>query len=110
MTGRAGWIGAVAPLLGGGRTLWPLAGQCGEPTVWVLLAPVAQVGNSLMANQEALANLYSTALPSVVNIQVTSRVTALPGFGLPDGEGNAPLEQSLGSGFIYDDHRTYCHQ
>jgi 2-alkenal reductase len=98
MAGRAGWIAALA-------MIW-VAGVIYGPLVWnpssAAAKPAQQVGNSLIADQEALANLYSAALPSVVNIQVTSRASALPGFGLPDGE-DLPLEQSLGSGFIYDD-------
>ena len=99
LAGRAGWIGAFTTLMVVGALYIPMLGEQRVVTA----APVAQVGNSLMADQEALANLYSTVLPSVVNIQVTSQITALPGFGLPDDDSEAPLEQSLGSGFIYDD-------
>jgi 2-alkenal reductase len=105
-SGRALWIGALAIVLVTGALygplLWEQSFVAAKPAAIGSLSPVQQVGNSLMADQDALANLYSAALPSVVNIQVTSRVTTLPGFGLPDDE-EAPLEQSLGSGFIYDD-------
>ena len=52
-----------------------------------------------LPDQDTLANLYERVLPSVVNIQVTS---PMPGLSLPSLGGAAPLEQSLGSGFIYD--------
>jgi 2-alkenal reductase len=90
-------MSALAMLLTVGAYFSPFVGS----EMAVNAAPVQQIGNSLIADQEALANLYSKVLPSVVNIQVTSHVAMLPGFGTPDE--NAPLEQALGSGFIYDD-------
>ncbi len=61
-----------------------------------------QVDPTLLKNQEALADLYDQIAPSVVSIQVTSHAQTvnIPGFSLPQGE--APLQQSQGSGFIYD--------
>lgn len=105
LAGRALWIGALAIVLVVGALygplLWEQSWVAAKPAAIGTLAPAQQVGNSLMADQDALANLYSAALPSIVNIQVTSRIATLPGFGLPDDD--APLEQALGSGFIYDD-------
>jgi serine protease Do len=104
--GRAVWIGALACLLLAGAvygpTLWDQAEVNAKPATVGTLAPAQQVGNSLIADQEALADLYASVSPSVVNIQVTSRVSILPGFGLPNDE-DAPRAQSQGSGFIYDD-------
>lgn len=61
-----------------------------------------QAASALMADQETLAELYTQVAPSVVNIQVTSHATDLgiPGLELPDG---GLLQQSQGSGFMYDD-------
>jgi len=61
-----------------------------------------QIDSSLLAEQDSLANLYDQITPSVVSIQVTSRVSAsqIPGFNLPQDE--VPLQQGQGSGFIYD--------
>jgi len=105
MAGRLAWSSAVATVLVAGALLGPVAWQ---PTVVKAAAlavgssaPSQQVGNSLVADQEALANLYSDVIPSVVNIQVTSHISSLPGFDLPDGT-EPPIEQALGSGFIYD--------
>ena len=65
-------------------------------------APAPQMTASLMDDQEALADLYEAVAPSVVNIQVASRSDfTLPGFDIPDDE--SPLQESQGSGFIYDD-------
>lgn len=60
-----------------------------------------QVASGLLADQETLAELYAQVAPSVVNIQVTSHATDLgiPGFELPNG---GLLQQSQGSGFMYD--------
>lgn len=83
-----------------------VAGALYVPALWdqaaVTAAPAPQIGNSLIADQEALAELYANVAPSVVNIQVATRVSMLPGFELPDDE-DGPLQQSFGSGFIYDD-------
>lgn len=65
-------------------------------------APAAQMVASLREDQEALADLYDLVAPSVVNIQVTSRgpQVTLPGFGMPNTQ--PPVQESQGSGFIYD--------
>ncbi|MCB0064371.1 MAG: trypsin-like peptidase domain-containing protein, partial [Caldilineaceae bacterium] len=66
-------------------------------------AQTLQVDPTLLKNQEALADLYDQIAPSVVSIQVTARAQAtinIPGFNIPQGE--APLQQGQGSGFIYD--------
>ena len=65
-------------------------------------APALQMTASLREDQEALADLYDLVAPSVVNIQVTTRgaQVTLPGFGTPNAE--PPVQQSQGSGFIYD--------
>ncbi|MCC6458643.1 MAG: trypsin-like peptidase domain-containing protein [Caldilineaceae bacterium] len=104
---RAVGIGALAIVLVVGvlygPLLWEQSAVAAKPASIGSAAPVQQEVASLTADQEALANLYSQASPSVVNIQVTSRIARFPGFGLPDEDGEAPLEQALGSGFIYDD-------
>ncbi len=67
-------------------------------------APVRQEVASLVNDQEVLADLYDQIAPSVVHIQVVSEAREIfPGFGLPENGGEPQLEQSLGSGFIYDD-------
>ena len=56
---------------------------------------------AMREDHEVLADLYAQVSPSVVNIQVSSQSTVLfPQFDSPDGP---PLQQSQGSGFIYDD-------
>lgn len=90
--------GVMAVALVVGALYAPFAGNASV----VNAAPQQQMGNSLAADQEALANLYSNVSPSIVNIQVTSRMTSFPGFSLPEDE-EGPLQQSVGSGFIYDD-------
>lgn len=64
--------------------------------------PVTVAESSLVGDSEALADLYETVAPSIVNIQVTTRGSAMmfPGFETPDDD--SPLLQSQGSGFIYD--------
>jgi 2-alkenal reductase len=69
-----------------------------------------QIDASLLKDQEALSQLYDQIAPSVVNIQVTSKMTAdssnfpfpnLP--GLPNApQGELPQQRGEGSGFIYD--------
>lgn len=62
-----------------------------------------QIDSSLLTDQEALADLYTQITPSVVSIQVTGRAQSaiqIPGFEMPQGE--APLQQGQGSGFIFD--------
>lgn len=107
MVGRASWIGAFAIVLVMGAfygpLLWEQSVVTAKPASTGTAAPVQQEVASLTADQEALADLYSLVSPSVVNIQVTSRIAEFPGFGLPDEDDEAPLEQALGSGFIYDD-------
>jgi serine protease Do len=107
VAGRAGWIGVLAIVLVVGAILgpplWEQSVLAAKPASIGSAAPVQQEVASLTADQEALANLYSQVSPSVVNIQVTSRIAGFPGFGLPDEGDEAPLEQALGSGFIYDD-------
>jgi 2-alkenal reductase len=104
---HAGWVGALAVVLVMGALygplLWEQSVVAAKPASIGRTAPVQQEVASLTADQEALANLYSQVSPSVVNIQVTSRIAGFPGFGLPDEDDEAPLEQALGSGFIYDD-------
>ncbi len=67
-----------------------------------IAAPASVDDSSLVTDQEALADLYESVAPSVVNIQVTTRAESamFPGFNMPEGEG--PLLESQGSGFIYD--------
>ncbi|MEZ4870598.1 MAG: trypsin-like peptidase domain-containing protein [Caldilineaceae bacterium] len=93
-------LGAVyAPLL------WNVdfvnAGPAAVSTARLHEARSYQVDPTLFASQEALADLYDHIALSVVSIQVTSRpqVSNIPGFGF---QGEAPLQQGQGSGFIYD--------
>jgi 2-alkenal reductase len=99
--GRAVWMLSLTFVLAAG-IVGPLLLAQRPVSAAAPLAPVQQIGDSLLADQEALANLYANVSQSVVNIQVSTRMNALPGFDLPDNE-EAPLEQSIGSGFIYDD-------
>ncbi len=86
--------------------LWDMqsisAGPAASAPARIQQAQTFQVDPTLLKNQEALADLYDQIAPSVVSIQVTSRAQAIniPGFSLPQGE--APLQQGQGSGFIYD--------
>ncbi len=68
-----------------------------------IAAPQSVDESSLLSDQEALADLYESVAPSVVNIQVTTQAESamFPGFNMPEGEG--PLLESQGSGFIYDE-------
>lgn len=63
-------------------------------------APVP--GNALLdAYQGTLEQIYSTVIPSVVEIQVTSNVTSTSnGFGF--GNPQTQVQQALGTGFIWD--------
>jgi 2-alkenal reductase len=106
MAGRAGLIAGLALILVAAAIYGPLAWEqvavTAKPAALDSAAPVSQDVTTLQADQEVLANLYAQVSPSVVNIQVTSRLTGLPGFGLPGDDEEPPLEQALGSGFIYD--------
>ena len=63
--------------------------------------PFLEGESSLLDDQEELANLYALVAPSVVNIQVSTKATAVfSQFDTPNGE--PPLQQSQGSGFIFD--------
>lgn len=76
------------------------------PKANFLPAQSLQVDDSLLQTQEALAQLYEQIAPSVVNIQVTSRVNvSARGFGFPFPglpEDELPQQRGEGSGFIYD--------
>lgn len=111
VAGRAGLISGFALSLVIGTFYGPMtreqasvmaAPEAAAPATVGTNAPVSQT-TSLVDDQEALANLYAQVAPSVVHIQVVSEASGLPGFGLPDKDGEPQLEQSLGSGFIYDD-------
>jgi S1-C subfamily serine protease len=110
VVGRAGLIGGFAlTLVMGtlyGSLVWEevsvLAAPEAAPAVIGMNAPTGQV-TSLVDDQEALANLYTQVSPSVVHIQVLSEARGFPMFGLPDEDEGPQLEQSLGSGFIYDE-------
>jgi len=105
---KALWILAGVALLALGAYYVPAmrldrsAGTATAETVFVA-APPSIGASSLITDQEALADLYESVGPSVVNIQVTTRASAamFPGFEMPEGEG--PVLESQGSGFIYDD-------
>ena len=107
---RLAWVGGAVVLLVLAALAVPLLqaqlGHDAEPiaaleTATFTGAPSSQAAPSMLDDQEMLADLYAQAAPSVVNIQVVSReaMSVLPGFG----DENAPLQESLGSGFIYDD-------
>ena len=66
-------------------------------------APESLGESSLLGDFDALADLYDSVAPSIVNIRVSSResTAALPGFNGQDSE--SPLLQSQGSGFVYDE-------
>ncbi len=108
---RGAWVGGVAALLVLVALYAPLAweqmalraaAEMTSGTGAARGAPALGPAATLLEDQDALADLYAQVAPSVVNIQVQSRATAL---FLPDlGEdGEAPLLESQGSGFIYDD-------
>ncbi len=76
-------------------------------------AQTLPVDASLAKDQDALAQLYNQIAPSVVSIQVTSKAEDTSGgFQLPNipglprmpgtPNGDAPLQQGEGSGFIFD--------
>jgi 2-alkenal reductase len=108
-TAYVAWVGGLAALLVlaalYGPIVWEQATINAAPDEAASLAatgaPARQITSSLVEDQEALADLYAQVAGAVVNIQVTSRAVSIPGFGLPN-ENGAPLEQSVGSGFIYD--------
>ena len=74
-----------------------------------LPASVGAAQGSLAAQQGTLEEIYARVNPSVVNVQVTVQMAA--GMGqLPDSngdnplnpQGNLPVQQGLGSGFVLD--------
>jgi 2-alkenal reductase len=100
-------VGAVLIILGAlsAPFLWQTLPASADNVQQIVAAPALQNDSSLLDDQEALAALYDAIAPSVVNIQVESRVRAgaipqIPGFPLP--EGDLPLQRGQGSGFIYD--------
>jgi serine protease Do len=106
-------LAALALILGGlyGPVLWQDWPVNAAPGARFQEAQLIQIEASLLEDQEAMAELYSQIAPSVVNIQVTSRLSArdlerfpfpgIPGLpGLPEGE--LPQQRGEGSGFIYD--------
>ena len=87
------------------------------PTQVPVPAPIqpSASGDLLAAYQGTLENIYSAVSPSVVNIQVVSKVAGgdtttsqLPGFPFfsnPQGQQQQPQDQfqaALGSGFVWD--------
>ncbi|MEN6483021.1 MAG: PDZ domain-containing protein [Anaerolineaceae bacterium] len=73
-----------------------------SPTA-IVQAPVDS-NNTLAAYQGTLESIYEQVNPSVVNIQVTSKITAdqqVP-FTFPNNSGELPTQQALGSGFVWD--------
>jgi 2-alkenal reductase len=107
---RAGWVGGAAALLVLVALYTPLVWEQmalrAEPELAATAAahdaPALRVPATLVEDQEALADLYAQVAPSVVNIQVLSRASALFVPDL-DENGEGPLLEGLGSGFIYDD-------
>ncbi|HHY54579.1 MAG TPA: trypsin-like serine protease [Chloroflexi bacterium] len=84
---------------------WQTLSASANPVRTTVAAPALQLDSSLEADQNALAALYDAVAPSVVNIQVesvpnTADLPQIPGFQLPQGD--MPLQQGEGSGFIYD--------
>lgn len=73
-----------------------LAAPADVPQAAVQPVPAAQ--SSVAPDQELLAGLYDTIVPSVVNIQVTASSAAQPGFGAP------PTPQGgEGTGWVWDE-------
>lgn len=84
---------------------WQTLSASANPMRTTVAAPALQLDSSLNEDQNALAALYDAVAPSVVNIQVESVASLgdlpqIPGFQLPQGD--MPLQQGEGSGFIYD--------
>jgi 2-alkenal reductase len=84
---------------------WQTLSASANPAAVAAAAPALQIDSTLDEDSDALAALYDAVAPSVVNIQVESVATAadlpqIPGFELPQGD--MPLQQGEGSGFIYD--------
>lgn len=112
--GAKTWIsGALAATLLSGALYGPAVWQTGSVSAADRMQEAARLtlDTSLLQDQDALAQLYSTVSPSVVSIQVTSEMSAedAQGFRLPDipgfpqlPDGQLPPQQGQGSGFIYD--------
>lgn len=108
---RGAWVGGIAALLvlvalyaplAWEQTALRAAPEVAAGTAAARQSPALGPVATLVEDQEALADLYAQVAPSVVNIQVESRGTALFMPDLGEGE-EAPLLESQGSGFIYDD-------
>ncbi|MCX6049618.1 MAG: trypsin-like peptidase domain-containing protein [Chloroflexi bacterium] len=93
-----------APLLWSSDSVSALTGRAQVVYQTPANASTVQADASLLSNQEALSSLYNQVSGSVVNIQVSLHASAsdlnIPGFQSPQGD--APLQQAEGSGFIYD--------
>lgn len=97
-------LAATALLIGAavfGPGLLQASRAAAQETVLAQASPAQQIDSSLVADQEALADMYERVAKSVVNIRVTvpADVSGIP-FGLPQGD--LPFQQGQGSGFIYD--------
>jgi S1-C subfamily serine protease len=95
---------AVAPYLSG-----QVQAAAGEKVTGLspttVAAPALQSDDILAPFESALTGVYQTALPSVVDIQVTQRVAAGPvnQFGFGSGQQSQDfLRQGEGSGFVWD--------
>lgn len=84
----------------------PTAAPVVEQPTTVAQPPVVVSGEGLAALQGTLEQIYQTVNPSVVSIQV--QVPSQQTFNFPfsfPGQGNqqqAPVQQALGSGFVWD--------
>ncbi len=97
-------LAATALLIGAalfGPGLLEAGRAAAQETIALQESSDQQIDASLYDDQEALADMYDRVAKSVVNIRVTAPadITAFP-FGAPDGD--LPLQQGQGSGFLYD--------
>ncbi|MEZ4862396.1 MAG: trypsin-like peptidase domain-containing protein [Caldilineaceae bacterium] len=117
MIGSAAALTLAAGLATGAHVTWTDAYASSQPQAVVENTTVTAAQQQVAAispSQDTLAQLYDTASPSVVNIQVTintpqqapSQGSPFP-FPFPFGQGNGQQQapqpaQAEGSGFIYD--------
>jgi S1-C subfamily serine protease len=88
--------------------LWQVPVAVAEPAAAPVVAthadaPTTLAESSLLGDSEALADLYETVAPSIVNIRVTSHGSSVLFPGLDSQGDSSQLIESQGSGFIYDD-------
>ncbi len=95
--------------------LWNSAAVSAAPSLQqpVILPDVPAVSQTLLQDQETLAQLYDAISPSVVSIEIAGIPTAvdfqIPGLPqdqqpqFPGGQNDQLIPQGQGSGWIYDD-------